>query len=155
MTWFPRGCGPGGRRSSRAGTGLPQPGDFNRRQPRRHGLDPPPVDRQMQGGGVDPEHDLLASPPGAEPEQLRADAHVPGWRPGHLPPRTKSRPEGGPGGRCQASGDANVSTISRSRTVIRARSAQAPCGNFLYGFKGTPSARHRPGLGPDTAQKST
>jgi len=44
-----------------------------------------------------------------------------------------------PGGRCQASDEATVSTISRSRTVSRCRG----CDNFLYGFKGTPSARQR------------
>ena len=35
-----------------------------------------------------------------------------------------------PSGRCQASDEANVSTISRSRTF-----ASLICNNFLYGFK--------------------
>jgi hypothetical protein len=39
-----------------------------------------------------------------------------------------------PGGRCQASGEAAVSTISRSRARLHA----SPCDNFLYGFKGAP-----------------
>jgi hypothetical protein len=41
-----------------------------------------------------------------------------------------------PGGRCQASGEASVSTISRSRTPDRL----VTCENFLYVFKGARSA---------------
>ena len=52
----------------------------------------------------------------------------------------RDQPHGGacPGGRCQASGEANVSTISRSRTADPAVSQIGEY--FLYGFKGARSA---------------
>ena len=60
---------------------------------------------------------------------------------GNYPPRSRreqGHDEACPSTRCQAPGEATMSTISRSRT------SGAPCGcdNFLYGFKGAPSARH-------------
>src|SRR5215472_2364579 len=70
------GRGPGRGRSCRGGTGLPQPGYVDGRQPGRHRLDTPPVDAQVHGDRVDPEPDLLPGPAGAEPELLRADGQV-------------------------------------------------------------------------------
>ena len=64
-------------RSCPAGTILAEPGEVNCRQPRRHGLDPPPCDAQVHGGGVDPEPHRLAGSAGAEPELLRTDVMFP------------------------------------------------------------------------------
>ena len=54
------------------------------------------------------------------------------------PTPCREQPHGGacPGGRCQASDEANVSTISRSRTTGVPSAGE----NFHYGFKGAQSA---------------
>jgi hypothetical protein len=108
MTWLPRvmmpaavtsrctstqlvaasapGAFPGRGRSCGAGAVVAEPGQVNGGKPGGDGLDPPPSDAEVHGGGVDPEPDLLADPACAEPELLRADGHVPRRRdhPVHL-----------------------------------------------------------------------
>jgi len=51
---------PGRGRSCGAGALVAEPGQVNGGKPGGDGLDPPPSDAQVHGGGVDPEPDLLA-----------------------------------------------------------------------------------------------
>jgi hypothetical protein len=67
----PAGGGPAGRaplRRSRAWSTADSRG--------RDGLDLPPGDAQVHGGGVDPEPDRLPGSAGAQPKLLRPDGHV-------------------------------------------------------------------------------
>ena len=74
------GCGPGRRRTCRTGTEAAEPRDVDCGEPGGHGLDPPPVDAHVHGGGVDPETDTLADPGSCPAELLRPDRHVPRGR---------------------------------------------------------------------------